>query len=827
MIASRHFLKRHLRLLCYFATIDSWHSPWSPGAKCNAMLRYYFVIAFRNLMRNRSFSIVNIAGLSVGMAVCIMLAQYVTFEQSFDRFHDKHENIYRMVNVRYFPAVIDESAGCVTALGPAMEEMFPEVISYTRFYKTDRVFSADDADPVRFSNVFSVDSTFLDIFSFDVVRGGRQSLLSKPNTAVLSESASKALFADRDPVGETVLLGGQTPYLVEAVIADPPTNSHIQFEILVSLVTDFNDPNYCWTCNNRNTYILLAPGTNVAAFESKLQHVVQKVHMGETLKREYKIQPLTSIHLHSKLRFEHGENGNANAVMAFTIIAGLILFIAWLNYINLTTSMAMSRSNEVAIRKINGSSRRNLVGQFLFESFIVNLIALASALALAVAMFPSLGTLLEVSPSLTLLGNPVFWLCVIGILVLGSIACGFYPAFVLSSFKPLQSVKGNSLLPPGVNVLKRSLVFIQFSISIVLIAGTMTVYRQIAFMKSMDLGLNMEQTLVVPVPPEFRQHEDGFGEAMRNHTAIRGVTHTSDIPGNEVSSVGGGYKPEGVSSDVGHQVYSFWIARNYFQYFSIEFLAGANFESEQSHNDANTEIIINDAARKAFGFNSPEEALGKIIHQNENIKGRVIGVVKDYHQRSPDHPIPLSVFQVTRGKGYYLVRLSSEAITDGIRVAEQAFRESFPNNPFEYFFLDDHFNTQYRSFTRFGKVFSLFTLLAIFISCLGLFGLTLHVMSCRKREIAIRKVLGASVPRLLTLMSGEYIKLLIAAFFLAAPLAWLGIGKWLESFPFQVEMHWSMLLIPGLIVMMVAWVTITGQILKAILTNPAEILKKD
>jgi putative ABC transport system permease protein len=791
------------------------------------MFRNYLITAYRNLLRNRFFTVINVAGLAAGMAACIMIAQYVTFEKSFDRFHEKYEHIYRLVNVRYFPTHKDESAGCVTALGPALKELFPEVQAYTRFYKSDRVFMVPGQKPLRFTNVFSVDSTFLKVFSFNTSDQLSASLLTKPNTAVLTMSAARRLFGTTDAVGQTMLLAAQAPYVVEAVVNDPPANSHIRFDVLLSLVTDFSDPDYCWTCNNRNTYIVLSPHTDAAAFEDNIQRVIQKIHPEETLKREYKLQPLASIHLHSKVRFEHGENGNAKSVMALTAIAALILFIAWLNYINLTTAVAISRSNEVGIRKVNGSTRGNLVVQFLCESLLVNFIALGFALMFAQLMFPFFSSQLGTHTALTLFREPMFWTCIGVALIGGSLIYGFYPAFVISSFKPLDAMKGKSLLPKGSASMRTTLVFIQFTFSIMLLAGTFAVYRQITFMKNLDLGMNIGQTLVIPVSPEYSQREDGFGDDLMTQSAFSSVTYTSEIPGSEIGSVGGGYRPEGVPIENGHQMYCMYVAKNYFEFLSVSLLAGRNFISEATNNTMSTEIIINDAARKALGFTTPDEALGKIIYQNEYVKGQVIGVVKDHHQRSADHPIAPLVFQFSRGKGYYLVKSKPSLLPESIRLAEETYGKHFANTPFEYFFLDDHFNTQYRDFERFGRSFSMFTSLAIFIACLGLSGLTMYLVKTRSKEIALRKVLGASVMNLLMSVSKEYAILFMAAFAIAAPAAVYGIRQWLQGFAYHIEIEWPMLVIPGLVVVAIAWLTVIAQSLKTIRRNPTDSLRRE
>jgi putative ABC transport system permease protein len=790
------------------------------------MLRNYFVTAYRNLLRNKFFTLINIFGLVLGMAACIMIAEYVSFEQSYDRFHTGYENIYRLVNVRYFPTHKDESAGCVTALGPATKELFPEVLDFARCYKSDRVFVVNNTS-THFDNVFTVDSTFLSVFSFPALKGNIQRALRKPQTAVLTESAARKLFGDQDPIGQVISQSNVLPYEVEAVVADPPQNSHIRFEILLSLITDLNNPEYCITCNNRNTYILLADKTDASAFEKKLQHVIPKIHPEEILKREYKLQPLSSIHLHSNIRFEHEKNGNARSVSTLTLIAILILIIAWLNYINLTTSMAVNRSNEVGIRKVNGSARKDIVFQFLLEAFLVNFISVAIAIVAAQTIFPFFGSLLGIHSTLTLFYNPAFWLITFTVLVIGSFVYGFYPAFIISSFKPIQAMKGRTYLPKSATSMRTVLVFLQFTFSIVFMACTLTVYRQINFMKNMDLGMAIDQTLVLPVPDEFINKEDDFEDALMRNGTIKKVAHASEIPGTEISSVGGGFRPEGASIESGQQVYTLYVSKNYFDFFSIDFLAGQGFLSEQTNIDTERELIINDAASKAFGFTNPDAALGKIISQNDRIVGRIRGVTKDHHQRSADNPITPMIFQFTKGRSYILVKTDPAALTASLDIISKAVEKYFPNNPFEYYFLDEQFNRQYNDYIRFGNVFGIFTLLAIFISCLGLSGLSMYIIRIRTKEIAIRKVLGASISHLLFMLSKEYVTLISMALVIAMPIAYYGMSRWLSGFAYAIEIQWWLFLLPGILVMAMAWGTISLQSLKTMFTNPTESLRSE
>jgi putative ABC transport system permease protein len=789
------------------------------------MLRNYVLTAYRNLRRNKAFSVINILGLATGMAACLLIVQYITFERSYDRFHDNYQNIYRVANIRHFPTHTDESAGCVTGLGPAMKENFPEVTNFARCYKSDRVFRVDD-HAVHFNNVISADSTFLDVFSFPVVHGARQQTLVKPYTAILTESAAKKLFGSEDPVGKSILQV-EKPYLVEAVVQDPPANSHIKFDLLLSLTTDLANPNYCMSCNNRNTYVTLAPHTDAKAFETKLQTIIPIIHERKTFKREYTLQPLSSIHLHSHLRFEHEQNGSARNVAALTIVAVLILFIAWLNYINLTTSMAINRAAEVGVRKVNGSTRWNLVAQFLTESLLVNTLALSLAVLMANVAFPFFKEVMAIQTSFTLLYQPRFWIVLAAALIGGVLIYGFYPAFIISSFKPIQALKGKSLLPKGVYRLRLGLVFLQFSLSFMLVAGTLAVYRQIDFMQDTDLGISIDRTLVVPVPAEYRAGGEPFVNDIVQQPGFS-MTYASAIPGEENGNVGGGFYVGQKVEEERMQVYTTYVDKNYFEFLEIGFLAGKNITSDQVGSGDQTEIVINDAARKALGFHKPEDALGHILYQDASTRGRIQGVVKDHHTRSLDNPIAPIAYQYAREKNYFLIK--PDPATDAaqaVTLVAQAFKKNMSNAPFEFYFLDEQFNQQYNAYIRFGKMFATFTLLAILTACLGISGLTLYTIRVRTREIALRKVLGATVPNLLSLFYSEYVKLTLVAFIVAAPLAYYGIGAWLSSFPYHMAMHWWLFVVPGVLVLTITLLTVSLQSLQTALSNPVKGLRSE
>jgi putative ABC transport system permease protein len=799
------------------------------------MLINYLKIALRNLKRRGSFSLINILGLAVGIAVCTVLYLYVSYENSYDRFNKNADNIYRLKNVRYYKSGTDSSTGCVALLGPTLKEEIPEVKDFVRVRKISMLVSANN-HYYNEKNIFWADSSFLTMFSFPLISGSARTALTERYSAVITKDINEKYFGNEKAIGKTIQIGG-TDFKITGVAENVPPNSHIKFDILISFSTQLTD-RFCWGCNNNNTYILVKPGTRKSVIESKLPLIVSKLNnrQKDGFERAYFLQPLTEIHLHSNLRFEHEENGNANTVYFLSLIAVIILLIAWINYINLSTARSIERAKEVGLRKVVGAGFGTLVRQFLLESFIINLIAALISVFVVQMTFPFWSKIIGVPGSFSLWGNTGLFIFLIILVFVSPVFAGIYPAFILSSYSPVSILKGSFKSSLRGILLRKGLVVFQFTISIILIAVIIVFERQLSFMMNKNLGFDIKQKLIVNVPAQIQPGQDrvnsynAFIDELKKKSLIEEATFSSVLPGMENGDVSGGVRQSIQTQEQGKQVYFVYVAQNYWKFFNIDLISGRNFfESDinglYQRDNEKKGLIINTSAMKALGFDSPEEAIGTpIIHDDIKI-GNVIGVVKDYHQQSLDKEIEPTIFEgVTRGN-YFIFSVNTQDLSKKIEGIKANFVNMFPGNPFEYNFLDEFFDRQYRNDINTAEIFSVFTFLSIFISCLGLIGLSSLMITYRTKEIGIRKVLGASVRSLLVLLSNEFIKWIIIANVIAWPIAYYFMNKWLQDFAYHTEMSWWMFALSGGMALLFALATISFQAVKAATANPVESLR--
>jgi putative ABC transport system permease protein len=798
------------------------------------MYKDYFKITLRNLIRRKTFSLINILGLAFGIAACIIIYIYVSYEKSYDTFNLNADNIYRLKNVRFYKSGTDSTAGCVALLGPTIKEEIPGVIDFARLRKISALVSANN-QYFNEKNIFWADSSFLKMFSFPLISGDAGKALNKKYSAVLAKSTAQKYFSNENPINKIIKIDGND-YTVTGISENVPPNSHIKFDILLSFNTQLTD-RFCWGCNNNNTYIQVSPGIKKSDVEAKLPLIVKKLHnrQKDGFERAYFLQPLKDIHLYSHLRSEHEENGNAKTIYFLSFTALLILLIAWINYINLSTARSIERAKEVGVRKVVGAGFWSLIRQFLFESFITNILALFISIIIIELTLPYWNKLTGMPASFSFWGNgnPVIFMI---ILLLSPFISGIYPALVLSSYSPALILKGDFKSSFKGIILRKGLVIFQFTISIILIAIIIVFSTQISFMRNKNLGFDIKQKLVVNSPFKIEEGKDKaslsntFINELRTQSLIEDATFTSVIPGMENNWVSGGVRHDNQSIEQGKQAYFGYVAQNYLNFFRIDLVCGRNFfksELGKLYQDISIPktLILNESAVNEFGFNTPEEALGAAIY-NDNFKvGTVIGVIKDYHQQSLDKEIePLILGGATTGE-YFIFDINTKNISNKIDGIKNNFKKIFPGNPFEYYFLDEFFDRQYRSDIKTTQIFSLFTFLSIFISCLGLIGLSSLMITHRTKEIGIRKVLGASIQSLLTLLSKEFLKWVLIANFIACPIAYYFMNKWLQGFAYRIEISWWVFVLSGGISLVIALVTVSLQAIKASTANPVESLK--
>ena len=806
--------------------------------------------AFRNMWKRKSVTALNLLGLAIGMAACLLIYQYISFELSYDQFHQETDRIYRLDLGMQKGEEGGMRASNHPAAGPAIKQDFPQVASFARIVEVS-VFggssvlgytSEDGKENTYFEEkMYMADSTFLRIFNYPLVVGDPYTALIEPNTMVLSEKMVKKYFGDEDPIGKTMDINGRFNCKVTGILKDLPTNSHQKIAALFSF-SSFPEQwgiDNTWVWPEFYTYLKLAPKTQVSALESQLDGFVNK-YLKEVM-QEYglietmSLTPLADIHLYSHLNNEMEENSNAQTISFLSLIALLILIIAWVNYINLSTARSIERSSEVGLRKVVGAGKKHLISQFLLESALMNFFAIALAIILVQLTLPAfnqlVGSQMQLADNgLAIWQNGGIWLAVLGIFLGGTFLAGLYPAFVLSSFNPVSTLKGKVYRSGSKFNFRQVLVVFQFAVSIFLIIGTLVVSEQLSYMRSQDLGFNMDQVLVIKSPAvtdsTFLDRAEVFKQTMLRESSISHFTASNAIPGH--GGTGNAIKLKNTPTDEAQAGGQLYVDEDFLSTYEIEILAGRNFSKEMA-TDWHA-VILNERQAKSLGFATPEEALNKeLSHRYGNgwDDVTVIGVCKDIHHSSLQHEqSPLAFFFKERPwVDYYSLKVQAQNIPQTLSSVEESFRSLFPRNPFEYFFLDDDFAKQYQADQRFGKIFGLFAGLAIFVACLGLLGLAAYIAAQRTKEIGIRKVLGASTSQILTLLSRQFVLLVLIASVIAIPLGVWSAQKWLEDYAYTMDLAIWIFVVPVLLVILIAIGTVVWQTLKTAKANPIEALK--
>ncbi|MBS1978339.1 MAG: ABC transporter permease [Bacteroidetes bacterium] len=809
------------------------------------MLRNYFVIAYRNLIRHKLFTSINIIGLAIGLAASLFLFQYVGFELSYDKFHANAPNICRVRLDIYKSGVFQSSsAQSYHAEAPALKESFPEILNYVRLHRADGMLSFYDKPGHVISffeqNGLYADSSFFSVFSFPLIKGDRDMVLRNSNSMLMSASAARKYFGNSDPIGKVVSLstdwqGGE--YVVEGIFKDVPDNSHFKFDYLFSiknLLVNDQFLNGGWYWQNFHVYLLLHPGTNARDLESRISRVIDD-HLGHELKADNSqqkllLQPLTDIHLHSNITYEIGANGDYLLVYFILIIAFLIMGIAWLNYLNLSTAKAFERAKEVGIRKVAGSSKGHLVTQFLFESLLLMMASVFIAVFIVIVFKPSFTELIGRVLPTDGLGQEWFWIVIIAVLCLGMYLTGLYPAKVLSSIQPIHALKGKHIGNMSVDRIRKGMIALQFAAAILLIIATFTIEKQITFMKEKDLGMNVHQKLIIKGPrilksKSYLNEMKTFKNQLAQQASIRNVTSSSEVPGKPIFW-GMEFKLTQSAKKDRREFKVLSVDEDFINTYDLKLLTGRNF-SEQNSSDFGTAAIINETALRVLGIDDPEKALGEEIHDDSGVK-RIIGVVRDFQQESlKKSNTPIVFLFIPWHNEYLTVSLNSTHIRADVNLVTEVYKNAFPDNAVEYFFLDDFFNQQYRSEEEFWNIFKIFSGLAIFIACIGLYGLSSFFISKRTKEIGIRKVLGGSINSIALLLSVDFLKLVILGFFLAIPIAILATDKWLEGFAQHISVPIWIYFLSGGVALGVALITVSFQTIKAASSNPVANLKDE
>ena len=806
------------------------------------MLKNIILITRRTLVKNKTYTLINIGGLMLGIAAYILISAYVNFEKSYDRFNPDVNNIYRVESSFYKgDNIVNDWPTSTNGYATAMKQNFPEIASIVRidWHESERVVRYNNIK-FREEHVCFADTNFFTFFNNQLVKGDAKSVLKDVNTMVISQSAAQKYFGNADPVGKVLEVstqGGPLHCMITGVFKDVPKNSTMQFNYLMSWATQNNFNKNFWYMHESYTFLKLKPGVSPHTVEAKFPALAERYKDGESLKDlkwAITLVPLTDIHLNPAKQYEIEAKGNRTAVQFLGVIAYVILLIACVNYINLSTAKAIDRAREVGIRKVNGASALQLLLQFLFESMVINAIALVLGIGLVVIAANTLPQLLNDKLSFGLLFDAPLYLQ-IALVFGGSILfSGIYPALLLSRLKPVTVLKGKYTFSKGGVILRKGMVAFQFAASLLLIAGTFAVYRQIVFMNSQQLGININQTIVLKAPistANYVQKLQGFKQVLLNVPGVTGVTASGAVPGKEVGEFLADRK-FGDPKTEEHTYEMLKVDHDFIKNYNLQMAAGRAFD--RSRPADSTGVVLNEAAVKQFGFASDEAAVGQRVWIETKNKqpDLVIGVVKDYHQQSlRQNYTPVILFMDPGFSwvpvNYVSVKFSSnnpEAIINSIKTNWSA---SFPESSFDWFFLDDFYNNQYQQDLQFGKLFMLFAGLAILIACMGLFGLTAYSTSRRIKEIGVRKVLGASAGNIISILTMDAVKLVIFSSVLALPLAWLFIQQWLNGYAFRAEITWWEFAAPVAALLIISVATIGYITYKAALANPVRSLRDE
>jgi putative ABC transport system permease protein len=804
------------------------------------MIKNYIKVAFRSLLKNKGFSFINIFGLAIGITCSLLIFLFVQNELSYDKFHHQPENVYRVVK----DFINDDGsripdATTPAALAPAMQREIPEVASITRMRPNwGRTYLVKYKDKkITEEKIIGVDSSFFDVFSFPFIKGDPKTVFKDVNSIALTETTAKKYFGKEAPIGKTINVDAFGDMLVTGIIKDPPANAHFHFDLLVSfrkqpgIITLDNN----WQGYNDYTYVRTKPGTNAEGFVKKIQTLYNK--SVEKKISEFYVQPLTEIHLTSNLKWELEPNGNKQYVSIFTLIGIFIIIIAAINYINLATAKASARAKEIGVRKVIGALRQSLISQFLIESMITCVVASVIAIGLAWLLLPAVNKLTNTTLSFTL--NPLLLLYVIlATLILGFIA-GIFPALYLSSFKPIAVLKGFKLNESAALNLRKALVVVQFSISIVLIIGALVISQQMNHLMNAKLGFEKEQIVTI-----------GNAGSLKKADRVAFRNEVGRIPGVSKVSSSNGMLPHQFNtsmvsvkgSSTEQQLNFIFVGYDFLDVMDIKLKEGRGFSTNFLADSLNNgtpngpleqtigSVILNETAIKELGIPSP--ALGKQIlwgtDKDTSYYLKVVGVTKDFHFTTLRNPIKPFAFMVSpQANGTTIVKLSGKNIQNTISQIEKKWKQFSAERQMEYAFLDDTFSKLYQSETRFQKVFVSLVILGIIIACLGLLGLATFAAQERVKEIGIRKVLGASVSGIVALLSRDFLKLVLIAFVIAFPVGWYAVTEWLQDFAYRVDVKWWVFFVAAIIAVLIAFLTISFQTIKAALSNPVKNLRSE
>ncbi len=805
------------------------------------MLKNFIKTALRNILKRKGYSLLNIAGLAIGMASCLLIMMFVDDELSYDAYNEKADRIYRVAgSFRYGGRDIDISVAPAPMAKVLMDE-FPEVEDAARFIQRGRYIFRYGENSYKETRVSYVDASFFNLFTVPLLKGDPETALTQPNTLLLSRRTAQKYFGDLDPIGKTLRQNDQTDYMVTGVFEEIPDNSHFHFDILISMISLPDSKNQIWLSYNYQTYILLHQGADPAAVEAKFDDLIVKymgpqikAFMGKSLEEmaasgelggEFYLQRLRDIHLHSDLIGEMEATSDVKYVYIFAAIALFILIIASINYMNLSTARSSGRAKEVGVRKVLGSVRSQLIRQFLTESMLLSLISLAVALGLLRLALPLFSGLTGKTLSIVDLGSTAMLAVMVMVALTVGILAGSYSAFFISAFRPVSVLKGH--LKSGIKSrwFRSGLVIFQFAASTILIIGTFVVYSQLHYIRNKKLGYSKEQILILNNAYLLGDQIETLKNEMLSYPQVVSATISDYLPipsDRNLTAV----LPEGERDSAKATSMQNWIVDyDYVKTLGMNILEGRDFSREYSTDTRAT--IVNQETARQFGWDRP---VGKRVGRVISMKGdlelyEVIGVVEDFHYETLKDTIGPLVMFLGDSNGRISFRIETKDIAGAISLLRNKWKEFLPNQPFEYDFMDERFAAMYRTEQRIGKIFGVFAAFAVFIGCLGLFGLAAFTAEQRTKEIGIRKVLGASVSGVIRLLTKEFVILVAVANIIAWPVAFFVMNGWLRDFSYRISLNVWIFVFAGLVTLLIALLTVSFQAAKSALANPANSLR--
>lgn len=810
------------------------------------MLRNFFKTAFRNIVKYRAYSMINFIGLTSGLALSLLIITYVRSELSYDRFHAKADRIYRL---RYAAPNGMELASTPPSISPRLKDFFPEVEETARMYGRNVSISRPEENEVfEETNIFFADSAIMDIFSFDFVRGDAKGALANEFTVLITEEMAEKYFGNTDPIGQTLRFSNAHSFTVTGVVRNFPDNSHIRFNMLVpyenmfDLETDEaaramrNNFEVNYVISHSYTYVLLRPGADPSSVNERMGDFIKKnaqpaLQVGQV----FSLMPLTDIHLRSTLLAEPSPTNSTSNLIIFTGVGILTLLIASINYINLSTAQSLTRIKEIGIRKIMGSMRYQLIGQFLAESFLFCFIALLLSYGIFYSLLPMLNEVTGKHLEFTEVVDLFMLVSSFALLIVITLMAGGYPAYFVTKFNSVHALKGDHL-PGGSQFLRKVLVVFQLTIACMLLTGSLIIMKQMDFLNNRPLGFHRDQVITVPLFSQnlngifrqddstFRSRLESFRHMVEAQTGVRKTAMSSTPPG--LGAMFRGTIPEGFTSEDNMFVANLSVDYDFLDAYDMKLVAGRSF-SRDFVTDPTSAFIVNETAIREFQWESPEKALGRTINR-EGKEGKVIGVIGDFHFMSLTTPVSAMVLEFNPNMFNSLsIRLDHANTAEVVEKIRAQWNVAFPEKAFEYTFLDEQLNEQYLNFRNFGLIIQSFTIVAILIACLGVYGLVLFVVKRKVKEIGVRKVLGATVGNILKMIYSDFAWLLVLGFVFAIPLSYFLLHTWLQNFTYHTTIDVVTYVISLLIIVLTVSLTVGYQAMKASMANPVTSLRTE